>query len=600
MTEPRAIPGGCAVRRSPAVGVVAVGTARGKSNHIAIPGGFTGILNPMGLTTATDEPRPPAGFAVKNVIHEGALSVVYDAERDDGTRVSLKVWRRELRSPQEEALFQNEVLVLRVLSPRPRNVVKLSDASRKDAPTPWIATHLHGHSAEALMRHRGGLGEEGAVLLVRDLLEGLAYCHQQHVVHGDVKLANLLVDDHGRGALCDFGSSVWNREPVLRGVVGTPGYMAPEIDPDGPGGMPDERSDVFAAAKTAAKLLRHVALPLDARDLVHSLAQDVNPAGRPANATEFLSRYVESMLESERFGDLFLGTRRPLDRPLPIPAVGDSAVPPLHRPTQPWDEGRPAPLGSFEIRHRRSSLGCALVILGCLAVGLPVSVSLLRPDSAMRVDSAPPTETSSSSGAMSSRTTSSSTSYTSPPSSQAPTAIATTRPRPAQIPPSQPGRPPAATRNSAQPVPSTPKPSPAKPSAPKPSAPRPKPTVPPSVLPAATHHIVAKQVCGDTSIWTRWYYGFDQGSRVWQLISFAVDNGSPGVGNTVYFSMTVGGRPLDLNGSGSGNDLVTAAENKTKGKVYAAAVSTAADVTPAVHVAAVRKDTGKVYCRVTR
>ena len=40
----------------------------------------------------------------------------------------------------------------------------------------------------------------------------LSELHDMGIVHGDIKLSNMLVDGHGQLKLCDFGSSVWIAE----------------------------------------------------------------------------------------------------------------------------------------------------------------------------------------------------------------------------------------------------------------------------------------------------------------------------------------------------------------------------------------------------
>ena len=68
-------------------------------------------------------------------------------------------------------------------------------------------------------------------------------------MHRDIKPANILIDDHGRPRLIDFGlarrSDLDSSLTHDGAVVGTPAYMSPE-QALGLSRQVDERSDVFS------------------------------------------------------------------------------------------------------------------------------------------------------------------------------------------------------------------------------------------------------------------------------------------------------------------------------------------------------------------
>ncbi|KNC50305.1 CAMK protein kinase [Thecamonas trahens ATCC 50062] len=66
---------------------------------------------------------------------------------------------------------------------------------------------------------------------VRQVLEALAYCHQNGIIHRDIKPANVIFEAESRTAvLIDFDcSKPFNSAAPPTSEVGTPGYMAPEI-----------------------------------------------------------------------------------------------------------------------------------------------------------------------------------------------------------------------------------------------------------------------------------------------------------------------------------------------------------------------------------
>ncbi|KAL7690448.1 putative protein kinase domain, PPM-type phosphatase domain, protein kinase-like domain superfamily [Plasmopara halstedii] len=60
---------------------------------------------------------------------------------------------------------------------------------------------------------------------------GLAYLHEQKIVHGDIKPQNLLVGDRDIVKIADFGisQSLYGSKQKIMDVAGTPAFMAPEM-----------------------------------------------------------------------------------------------------------------------------------------------------------------------------------------------------------------------------------------------------------------------------------------------------------------------------------------------------------------------------------
>ena len=59
-----------------------------------------------------------------------------------------------------------------------------------------------------LLREKKYFSEERTVRYAIDIARALAYCHERHVIHRDIKLENLLIDESGSIKLADFGWSV--------------------------------------------------------------------------------------------------------------------------------------------------------------------------------------------------------------------------------------------------------------------------------------------------------------------------------------------------------------------------------------------------------
>jgi mitogen-activated protein kinase kinase kinase len=65
-------------------------------------------------------------------------------------------------------------------------------------------------------------------------VEGLAYLHDNKVIHFDIKAANLLVDSEGTVKLADFGCSkkieaTYSHSELVMSLKGSIPWMAPEV-----------------------------------------------------------------------------------------------------------------------------------------------------------------------------------------------------------------------------------------------------------------------------------------------------------------------------------------------------------------------------------
>lgn len=75
----------------------------------------------------------------------------------------------------------------------------------------------------------GAMGEHAGRFFIGQLLDSLDYMHTKRVVHRDLKLENVLVDDQLNLKIADFGFASYKSIDSLKSYRGTMTYMAPEI-----------------------------------------------------------------------------------------------------------------------------------------------------------------------------------------------------------------------------------------------------------------------------------------------------------------------------------------------------------------------------------
>ncbi len=83
-----------------------------------------------------------------------------------------------------------------------------------------------------LIEHSGGqgFGEDAGRLFLSQMLDALEYLHYDAgVVHRDLKLENILIDNKLTFKLIDLGLSDSGDLGRITGAVGSPSYVAPEI-----------------------------------------------------------------------------------------------------------------------------------------------------------------------------------------------------------------------------------------------------------------------------------------------------------------------------------------------------------------------------------
>ncbi|MFC0672866.1 serine/threonine protein kinase [Brachybacterium hainanense] len=95
---------------------------------------------------------------------------------------------------------------------------------------------VSGGTLEGVVKRRGPLAEPAVVVILDQLLDGLAHVHSHGWIHRDVKPANIMFEPLGaqrpHSRLADFGIAVHDSDVRFThvGMVnGTPGYMAPEL-----------------------------------------------------------------------------------------------------------------------------------------------------------------------------------------------------------------------------------------------------------------------------------------------------------------------------------------------------------------------------------
>ena len=164
-------------------------------------------------------------------IGEGGMGIVHFALDPHGRAVAIKVLRPHVSYDDEaRARLQREVDSLsRISHPR---VAPVIDADIH-GPRPYLVTRfIDGDPLDDAVSAHGPLRGESLLQLARGLVGALEAIHAEGIVHRDLKPGNVLVCSDGEPVLIDFGIAHLDDDVRLTStglVMGTPGYLAPEV-----------------------------------------------------------------------------------------------------------------------------------------------------------------------------------------------------------------------------------------------------------------------------------------------------------------------------------------------------------------------------------
>ena len=202
-------------------------------------------------------------YEIQDVLGVGGTGIVYRAlDRTLDESIAIKMLRAELLAddPRAREELKQELRLTRRVSHR--NIVRTHDFGVSRGMPYLTMEYVEGTSLAAILARRGPLPSSVVLALAKQLMRALDAAHEQGVMHGDVKPANVLVATDGLLKVTDFGVASLVRRPgspvsqatpteesagpprLAGAVIGTPEYMAPELLL---GGQPDVSSDLYAA-----------------------------------------------------------------------------------------------------------------------------------------------------------------------------------------------------------------------------------------------------------------------------------------------------------------------------------------------------------------
>ncbi len=192
-------------------------------------------------------------FDILERLGEGGMGEVYLAQDNQLKRkVALKLVVPE--RAEETELIERFLVEARTLATLDHShIVRVYSIGRFGRGHYLVIEYVEGKSLSEILKARN-LGVKESVLYLRQICDGLMMCHENGIIHRDIKPHNLLVRSDGVVKIVDFGiakdigGSAKNLNLTQDNmIIGTPLYLSPEVVT---GAAPSNQSDIFSLGVT--------------------------------------------------------------------------------------------------------------------------------------------------------------------------------------------------------------------------------------------------------------------------------------------------------------------------------------------------------------
>jgi serine/threonine protein kinase len=235
-------------------------------------------------------------FRIDAVIGTGGFAWVYKAfDPELEIPVALKVLKPQYAGDEQfEQRFRREAATAARL--RHPNIIKIF-AVGKDGEAVYFAMDFLPQGLPDKLEVVTKLPEPVLIRMGIDVASALGFAHREGVVHRDIKIDNILFDDHGNAIVADFGIaravSNYVQQTGTNMVVGTPQYFSPE---QARGMALDGRADIYSLGVTLYRAATGV-LPFIGDDWYEIARQHVEDKPvKPRVHNPLLSRDIDRVI----------------------------------------------------------------------------------------------------------------------------------------------------------------------------------------------------------------------------------------------------------------------------------------------------------------
>lgn len=176
-------------------------------------------------------------YSITKSLGSGSSSKVkLGIDSESAEKVAVKIVSRKNVNPalarenpekRDERIYR-EILISSLLS-HP-HIVRLVDFFYSETRFFLVFEYARGRQLFDIVLDNGPMNERDARRIFRQILSGVDYIHKNSIVHRDLKIENILVDENGNAKIIDFGlSNFYDNKRLLTTFCGSLYFAAPEL-----------------------------------------------------------------------------------------------------------------------------------------------------------------------------------------------------------------------------------------------------------------------------------------------------------------------------------------------------------------------------------